>query len=76
MTEGGAEVWDVVHAADAALLAPHLNGDGATACNADLAVVGEGDVLVIYTVVIDEGFVEGPVVVGGATVKDGHLAGG
>ena len=39
--QGKVEVWDVVHVADDDLLASHLDGDGASACNADLAVVGE-----------------------------------
>jgi hypothetical protein len=74
--QGEAEVRDVVHVADDDLLASHLDGDGASACDADLAVVGEGDELVVDAVVVDESLVEGPEVVGGATVEDGHLAGG
>ena len=74
--QGEAEIWDVVHVTDDNLLAPHLYGDGAAACNADLAVVIKGDVLVVDAMLVDEGLVEGPEVMGGATVKDGHLARG
>ena len=70
--QGGAEVWDVVHVVDDDLLASHLDGDSTSACDADLAVVGEGDKLVVDAVVVDEGLVEWPEVVGGATVKDGN----
>ena len=66
----------MVHVTDEDLLALQLGGDGAPACNADLTVVEEGDVLVIDMVVIDDGLVEGPEVVGGTTIKDGYLAGG
>ena len=38
-------------------------------------LVGKGDMLVADTVVIDEVLVEGPGVVGGATIKDSHLTG-
>ena len=55
--QGEAEVWDVVHVADDDLLASHLDGDGASACEADLAVVGEDDELVVDAVVVDEGLV-------------------
>ena len=74
--EGEAEVRDVVHISDCDLLAPHFDGDGATACNADLAVVGKGDVLIVDAVVINERPVEGPEVVGGAAVQGGYVTGG
>ena len=41
--QGKAKVWDVVHVTDDNLLASHLDGNGATACKADMAVVGEGE---------------------------------
>jgi hypothetical protein len=64
--EREAEVQDVVHVANDDLIAPLFYGDGAPPRNADLTVVGEGDVLVVDTVVVDEGLVKGPEVVGGA----------
>ena len=74
--QGEAEVRDVVHVSDYDLLAPHFYGDGAATRNADLAVVGKGDVLVEHVVVVYERLVEGPEVVGDAAVEDGYVTGG
>ena len=74
--QGEVEIWVVVHVADDDLLAPHIDGDGATACDEDLDAVGEGDVLVVDAVLVDECLLEGTAVVDGTTVNDGHLAGG
>ena len=71
--QGEAEVRDVVHVPDDDLLAPRFNSDGAATCYADFAVVGEGDVLIVDAVVIDERPVEGSEVVGGAAVEDGYV---
>ena len=68
-----AEIRDVVHVAYHDLLAPHFYSDGAFACDANCAVVGEGDVLVVHATVVDEGLVERPEMVRGATVQDGNF---
>ena len=63
----------MVNVPDDDLPSPHLNGDGAATRYAYFAVVGEGDVLVVYAVVIYERSVEGREVVGGAAVEDGYV---
>ena len=49
--EGEAKVRDVVDVVDDHLLASQFNGDGSFARNANLAVIGERDVLVVDAVV-------------------------
>ena len=58
--QGKVEVWDVVRVTDDNIFASHLDSNSATACDANLAVVGEGDELVVDAVVVDEGLLEVP----------------
>ena len=53
----------MVHVADHDLLASHFDGNGSPTLDADLAVVGDNDMLVEHAVVVDECLVEGPKVV-------------
>ena len=69
---GGGGPGRGTHIADHDLLVPHFDGNGFSTRDADLAVVGEGDVLVEHAVVVDECLVEGPEIVPGYVVQDGH----
>ena len=55
-TQGG----DVVDVAEDDLLAAHVDGDDTLASNWNLAIFGEGDVLIVYSVVGDKGLVRMP----------------
>ena len=68
-----AEIRDVVHVADPDLFAPDFDSDGAFTRDTHFAVVGESDMLVVHATVVDEGLVEKPEMVRGATVQDGNF---
>ena len=74
--EGKAKVRDVLDVVDDHLLASHFNGDGSFVENVNLAVVSERDVLVVDVVLLNEGLIGQPNMVGGPTVQNIHLAGG
>ena len=74
--KGEAKVQDIVDVADYHILAPHFNGGGSSARNANLAVVGKRAVLVVDVVVGDEGLVVRPKMVGDPTVQNSHLSEG
>ena len=68
-TQGG----EVVDVADDNLLAAHVDGNDALASNQSLAIFGESDVLVVYAMVGDEGFVGVLEVVGSSAIQDCDL---
>ena len=71
--EREAQVGDVVDVANDDVPAAHVDGDESFASNWNLAIIGEGDVLVVRPAVGDEGFVGIPEVVSSPAIKDYHL---
>ena len=71
--EREAQVGDVVDVANDDVPAAHVDGDDSFASNWNLAIVGEGDVLVVHPAVGDEGFVGMPEVVSSPVIEDCHL---
>ena len=48
---------NVVDVADNNILTPHIGSDDALASNGDLAIIGEGDILIVDAMIGDESFV-------------------
>ncbi len=63
----------MVDVTDGDSLAPHVDHNSAVTSNRDGGGVGQGDVLIVNTVVVGEDLVVWPEVVGGAAVKDGNF---
>ena len=55
--EGETKAGDVVDLTDDHLLTPHVDGNNALACNEDVGVVGERDVLVVHAMLGNEALV-------------------
>ncbi len=65
----------MVDIADDNMATLHVDGNSTAVSNGDGGVVGQSDVLVVDTVVLDESLIVRPKVVGGPAVKDGNKSG-